>query len=47
MSEQTAMEASVARTRRTVRSRLQRVEQKKQSPAKSWSQFLKDVKALS
>jgi cellobiose transport system substrate-binding protein len=26
---------------------IQRVEQKKQSPAKSWAQFLKDVKALS
>ena len=26
---------------------IQRVEQKKQSPAKSWSQFMKDVKALS
>jgi cellobiose transport system substrate-binding protein len=26
---------------------IQRVEQKKQSPAKSWSQFLKDVKAVS
>ena len=26
---------------------IQRVEQKKQTPAKSWSQFLKDVKALS
>jgi cellobiose transport system substrate-binding protein len=25
---------------------IQRVEQKKQSPAKSWSQFLKDVKAV-
>jgi hypothetical protein len=26
---------------------IQRVEQKKQTPAKSWAQFLKDVKALS
>jgi len=25
---------------------IQRVEQKKQSPAKSWKQFLKDVKAV-